>query len=363
MSNTAYNDLHVINHSARSFLAAKYSSCPASLRLTSGLPHGIQTLMQAAFSQSTWRKHEAALNCFKLFETSLLLSSPWPLSHTVLCSFTVWVCTEKKLKSSTISSYLSSLKTIHSLRNLDCSAFDNFTLKSLIRGKENQEIYSTEGNSSRRVMTLPLLKLLGHEIAISNWGENSKQTVWAAFTLAFFGSFRMGEILPQQEKNFSPKDTLLWGDLNFLDKNHILIHIKSPKSRLPQGEFVDIFSFTGHGVCPVAALVALKDSQHSIIPTSPVFCFQNFTNLTKTTVNSILPQLLLPHLGSESNNFSGHSFRAGIPAILACHPEEANSSDIMGWGRWKSEAYQCYTRLKLDQKRGAFQKISNLLNL
>ena len=341
MSNTAYNDLHVINHSARSFLAAKYSSCPASLRLTSGLPHGIQTLMQAAFSQSTWRKHEAALNCFKLFETSLLLSSSWPLSHTVL----------------------SSLKTIHSLRNLDCSAFDNFTLKSLIRGKENQEIYSTEGNSSRRVMTLPLLKLLGHEIAISNWGENSKQTVWAAFTLAFFGSFRMGEILPQQEKNFSPKDTLLWGDLNFLDKNHILIHIKSPKSRLPQGEFVDIFSFTGHGVCPVAALVALKDSQHSIIPTSPVFCFQNFTNLTKTTVNSILPQLLLPHLGSESNNFSGHSFRAGIPAILACHPEEANSSDIMGWGRWKSEAYQCYTRLKLDQKRGAFQKISNLLNL
>lgn len=347
----------------RGSLTAKYSSCPASLRLTSGLSVGIQTLLQAAFSQSTWRKHEAALNCFKLYENTHPPSSSWPLNHTILCSFTVWACNERKLKSSSISSYLSSLKTIHSLQNLDCSAFDNFTLKSLIRGKENQEIYSTEGNCSRRVMTLPLLKLLGHEIAISKWGENSKQTVWAALTIAFFGSFRMGEILSQEESKFSPKDTLLWGDIKFLDLNHILIHIKTPKSRLPQGEFVDIFSFTGHGVCPVAALVALRDSQHSIDPNSPVFSFQNSINLTKRTVNSILPQLLLPHLGSESSNISGHSFRAAIPAILACHPEEANSSDIMGWGRWKSDAYQCYTRLKLDQKRGAFQKISNLLNL
>ena len=93
-------------------------------------------------------------------------------------------------------------------------------------------------------MTLPLLKLLGHEIAKSNWGENSKHTVWTAFIFAFFGSFRMGEILPQQEKSFSPRDTLLWGDKKFLEQNHILIHIKSPKSRLPQGEFVDIFSFS-----------------------------------------------------------------------------------------------------------------------
>ena len=350
-------------HLARGSLGAKYSSCPSSMRLTSDSPIETQTLLQAAFSQSTWRKHEAALNCFKLYQSSHPPSSPWPINHIILCSFTVWACTERKLKSSTISSYLSSLKTIHSLRNLDCSAFENFTLKSLIRGKENQEIYSEEGNSSRRVMTLPLLKLLGHEIAKTNWGENSKQTVWTAFTLAFFGSFRMGEILPQQETSFSPKDTLLWGDIKFLEKNHILIHIKTPKSRLPQGEFVDIFSFPGHNACPVAALVAHRNSQSSPSPSSPVFTFQNGTNLTKKAVNDILPQLLQQHLGPEAKNISGHSFRAAIPAILASHPEEANSSDIMGWGRWKSEAYQSYTRLKLDQKRNAFQKISNLLNL
>ena len=80
-------------------------------------------------------------------------------------------------------------------------------------------------------------------------------------------------------------------------------------------------------------------------------------------VNSILPQLLQGHLGAEASNISGYSFRAAVPAVLACHPDAASSSDIMWWGRWKSEAYQSYTRLKIDQKKGAFQKISNLLNL
>ena len=86
-------------------------------------------------------------------------------------------CTVINLKSSTDSSYLSSLRTILSLSNLDCSAFNNFIFKNIIRGKENLEICSMEGKNSRRGMTLPLLKLLGHEIATANWGENSKQTV------------------------------------------------------------------------------------------------------------------------------------------------------------------------------------------
>ena len=93
-SSRLYHTLNI--PSARGSLAAKYSSCPASLRLTSGLPLENQTLIQAAFSPSTWRKHEAALNCFRLYETSHLLSSPWLLNHTILCSFTVWACTGKK---------------------------------------------------------------------------------------------------------------------------------------------------------------------------------------------------------------------------------------------------------------------------
>ena len=341
----------------------KYSSCSSSSRLTVGFPAETQLLLEAAFSQSTWKKHEAALNCFKKFEQTTLSQSSWPIPIKILCSFATWACNIKNLKSSTVESYLSSLKTIHSLRLLDCSAFENFVLKSIIRGKENLEIYSLGSKPTRKVMNLHTLKLLGHEIAISNWEENSKQTVWSAFTLAFFGSFRMGEILSQSESSFSPKYTLLWEDVKFISSSHILVHIKTPKSRLPYGEFVDIFSFPGHGVCPVLALSALKESLVTPSLSSPVFRFKTGSFLTRRTVNSLIPQLLHKHLGPAASELSGHSFRAGIPAALACHPDVASSSDIMGWGRWKSDAYLSYTRLKHEQKRSTFQKIANILNI
>ena len=168
--------------SAPSTLAAKYSSCAASVRLTSGFSGATRLLLQAAFSQSTWQRHESAVNCFRAFEHSSSSSFPFPLSHNTLCSFASWACLTKKLKSSTVETYLSSLKTIHSLNNLDSSGFENFVLKNIIRGKENMEIYADQVKGTRKVMSLPLLKILGNEIAKTTWDENSKQVVWSALT-------------------------------------------------------------------------------------------------------------------------------------------------------------------------------------
>ena len=152
-------------------LQAKYSSCPASIRLTSGFSGATRILLQMAFSRSTWQRHESAVNCFRLFEHSSSSSYPFPLSHTILCSFATWACLTKNLKSSTVETYISSLKTIHSLNNLDSSAFENFALKSIVRGKENMEIYANQIKGTRKVMSLPLLKILGNEIAKLDWNE------------------------------------------------------------------------------------------------------------------------------------------------------------------------------------------------
>ena len=57
------------------------------------------------------------------------------------------------------------------------------------------EIYKSSKSRLRLVMTLDTLKILGHEIAKTNWDTMNKQVVWAASCLAFFGSCRIGEIL------------------------------------------------------------------------------------------------------------------------------------------------------------------------
>ena len=68
-------------------------------------------------------------------------------------------------------------------------------------------------------MSLPLLKLIGHEIAKASWDPNSKQVIWTACVVAFCGSFRLGEILAKNEWSFNTTETLLWSDVKFTKLN------------------------------------------------------------------------------------------------------------------------------------------------
>ena len=43
------------------------------------------------------------------------------------------------------------------------------------RGTENYKTSKALSKHTRKVLTLPLIKLLGHEIAKTNWSENSKR--------------------------------------------------------------------------------------------------------------------------------------------------------------------------------------------
>ena len=126
---------------------------------------------------------------------------------------------------------------------------------------------------------------------------------------------------------------------------------------------MDIFSFKGHGVCPIQAMRKLKENAKNTDLNSPVFCFNSGLGLTRRKFTGILCALLEPYIGKEAKNISGHSFRAAIPAVLAKFPDLCKSYDIMGWGRWKSDAYLVYTRLKVDQKRCTFVTITSLLNM
>jgi hypothetical protein len=136
--------------------------------------------------------------------------------------------------------------------------FEDILVRAALRGAEN--IFKIEGDHKpkRVVMSLQLLKLLGHEIASSNWEEDSKRIMWTACSVAFFGALRLGEMLCHSETSFDPTSTLVWDDVKFIDHDTVLIHLKLPKSNAEHGEFIDLFPFPG--CCPVAALKGLRES-------------------------------------------------------------------------------------------------------
>ncbi len=135
--------------------------------------------------------------------------------------------------------YLSGLKLAHKLRNIDTKHFDDFLTKAMIKGAANLWLYS-DTRKTKFVMTFPLLKILGHEIAMQNWLDNSKRVLWPARCLAFFGSFRLGEILSQRDSSFGP-ETLMWNNVQIFE-SHAIIRIRFPKyMRARKGDFLDIF--------------------------------------------------------------------------------------------------------------------------
>ena len=78
--------------------------------------------------------------------------------------------------------------------------------------------------------------------------------------------------------------------------------------------------FRGTGVCPVKTLIALKRLSVNNGPDCPVFSFILGKNLTLNNLNDTIRTLLEVHLGPNSRQFSGHSFRAAIPVVLAKYP-------------------------------------------
>ena len=237
----------------------KYSSSAPknpSLFIPLDTPKATAEFLQASLSASSWAKNNSVMKCFNEFSEKSPNIHDRPLSKASVEEFITWAAVVKKLKSNTIKSYLSSLNLAHKFRDLNGQNCVGFSAKMILRGIENLEFYKDISKESRKAMSFPLLKLLGHELAKSDWTIAKKATVWAACTIAFFGSFRLGEILPKK-RNFIPAETLLWNDIVFRD-NSITIHIRIPKNRCPSGEFVDIFEFKGHNCCPIAALKSLK---------------------------------------------------------------------------------------------------------
>ena len=175
-----------------------------------------------------------------------------------------------------------------------------------------------------------------------------------------FGSFRLGEILPRS--NDQDPETLTWNQIKFSKNGSVVINIRFPKViRDISGDFVDLFEIKNSSFCPFSALKHLSTLRASTTGSkSPVFQFENGKNLTQRIFSSTVVSLLERHVGSEAKNFSGHSFRAAIPSALANTPDLASDSDIMMWGRWSSESYKCYTRLKHNARKAIFEKIVSM---
>jgi hypothetical protein len=320
-------------------------------------------LVAASLATSSWNRHTAAVNSLEKFLRGRNLPLSWPLKLETVRSYVTWALNVRNMSPNSVSVYLSDLKLAHKLRSCPCNFDNDFFINSMIKGAKNLNLYANIFKPAKFVMTFPLLKILGHEIAESNWANETKIVVWAACCTAFFGSFQLGEILPDKISN-SP-ELLTWDQVHFTDSGSAIINIRFPKAiKKPQGDFVDIFKIDNCSYCPFSALTKLASvSTSNISSNTAVFSFPNGSPLTAKNFVVSIKGLLSKHIGSNALQLSGHSFRSAIPAALASNPNLATDHEIMIWGRWSSDSYKSYIRLKHEAKLAIFRKIVKIFNL
>jgi hypothetical protein len=331
---------------------------------TDSLSKSFEKLILHSKTNSTWSRHESAKNCYKNFCDTYKIVQLWPASVNRIRSFVTWAVTEKKLRVSTVKSYVYSIAMWQEMQDISCPDYLlDKTVRTLLKGSE--VIEKLEGNVSakRMPMSISLLNILSDRIAKSQWNEISKQVVYTACVVCFFTSCRMGELLANAEWSFDPKTTLKWENVRFLENNEVTVFIPFTKTAGFDGFLLDIFPVENSQLCPILALKKLArdlERKGCLRQKNPVFQFSTGKNLTTAKLNEILKKLLHDFTNDELR-ISCHSFRAGIPSAIAGFPDKAKVSDVMQWGNWNSESYKRYIKQDREKRRVLFEKIVSLL--
>ena len=183
-----------------------------------------------------------------------------------------------------------------------------------------QKIYS----KNKQAISLPMLKLLENSIGRrENWSIYEKCLRFTVALLAWWGSFRLGELLSPETAKFHGTTALLASDVKF-HEGSISVWLRNPKVlQEDTGDIVEVWSVPEiPDLDPVTALrkfLELRQSKFGEAQDYPLFLHENGRIFTKRQMNADLGELLAiyPKLNNPLDKWTGHSFRAGISTLLA----------------------------------------------
>jgi len=336
---------------------------PSEMDDVDNLCSKLESLIVNSVTSCTWSKHKSAWKLFSVFCSSHNISESWPLDICIVRAFAVWALSERNLKFSTVKSYISSLETGHTIRNLNSPNFSKDKILNMIfKGAENNPSSAPHCKNS---VNPAMLALLGHYVAKSEWSNYSKQLFWSLFLLAFYTSCRMGELVSSAENAFDKLTTLTWKNISFEPENKgARIFLPYTKTAKFSGETVDIFLFKMANFCPVTNLVKLRDMQINLSffdMQRPVFTFSSGYFVTTKKVNTVLKEFTSTMLNNLDICITGHSFRSSIPTLIASLPNCDKNQSIKEWGRWSSDSYKQYSKNARNEREVLFNLISPVL--
>jgi hypothetical protein len=319
-------------------------------------------LQSTAIAAGTWDKYRSAFNKYVKYCTEHSIQLAWPILNTNVNGFVLWCLSTDKLAPETVKSYIFALSHLQQILGFGKIPFSqNPIAKLLVKGAQNWKT-THEPQQKRDTITLPRLRKIFETINRSSWSAFNKTAIWCLCLTAFYGSFRLGELMAKKQNKFDKTTTLLAKNVKYDDINDLwTIWIKSPKTGNKQGENVYLFPVPRKDFCPVEALkkyINLQTRKGLFKDDLPLFRWQSGRCMTIRKVNKILARIFPPHKGIK---ITGHCFRSGLISSASNLPDIVNDTHLKGWGRWRSDTFLRYELFDMEQKKYIFQKLTQTL--
>ncbi|XP_063784402.1 collagen alpha-1(I) chain-like isoform X1 [Pseudophryne corroboree] len=294
-----------------------------------GHPPGMEALAHRSLAPATFAAYRAAWERWCRFIRER--GQCGKTSHDLLLDY-IWVLYSDGISRASVNRVLAGISYFLQLRG-EADFTKSFFLRRVLKGwaRATPPLPDTRqpitGALLRRILgSLPSICFSGYEVRLFR----------AAFTMAFHGAFRVGELVSVSRASVSP-----------MLEAHVVIRpdglwckIQRSKTDVAgRGQWVRMGPARARGICPVSAARAYS----SIRPPTPtgwlVHC--DGAPLTRYQFRSVLGRCIL-YLGLSPADYGTHSFRIGAASAAAA--AGWSEVEVRALGRWRSGAVRRYIR-------------------
>ncbi|XP_065179590.1 uncharacterized protein LOC135810051 [Sycon ciliatum] len=291
----------------------------------SPLTDSVLQLAALAIAPSSRRTYSTAETRYFQF-CQVHACNPLPGDDFTLCYFAAELF--RTLQPRSVRVYMSAIRNLHVELGFAYPSGPTTLLARVLRGIDR----SSSTQRHRLPITTPLLREICRHVAVPRMRHpHDKAMLRAAFSLAFHGFFRCGELTAGLRRCDVTIST---------DQRSLSVNVRSSKTDPDStGHTVLVGASTDALICPVQAManyLAFRPGGDHL------FTYANGQPLTRNAVSSELRNLL-PLCGvTDPSAYASHSFRIGAAtsAAMAGVPEHI----IRIMGRWRSDAVHRYIR-------------------
>ena len=305
-------------------------------------PIMVKELIPVVLAVDLWgtRWSNCLVRCF-CDNQAVEIFTPFPVYEQLLCSFVAYLADEG-LSPQTAKSYLAAVRNAQlSLGLPDPRETSSLPILKRVQAGIARVILQ-RGRSTRIRLPISAELLDRIRVTLLKSSDPERALFWAICCSAFFGFFRLGELLLASSSNFDDRLHLAWGDVAFDHQTHpsmarVLLK-RSKTDQVGKGCHVMV-GRTGRELCPIAALlgyIAIRGDRMG-----PFFIDSAAVPMTKGRFISRL-RAVLTEIGVPQDQYAGHRFRIGAATSAALAGVE--DSMIQTLGRWKSAAFFRYVR-------------------